>query len=198
MLAWCTFDGEKTAKFKDSKEIPRMELHVLGSLMIFWNPQNPREQCQTLMSYYSMSSQCSSTSWVSQVPGLGSKVSCQRTFPSKNPTGSSEAKIWGFHKFHKCHTLPEPTQTTLLKTIWEKKKILVACIFSFSKLFFYSFNCLVSKNASFLLFQTNPTFYITLNPFPNKPLFPCVWSTNLLKSLWEKEKLFFSYSVFCP
>ena len=42
------------------------------------------------------------------------------------------------------------------------------------------------------------------NPFQNKPLFLCVCSTNLLKTLWEKEKLLasnnssFFKSVFLP
>ena len=40
------------------------------------------------------------------------------------------------------------------------------------------------------------------NPFPNKPWFSHVCSTNLLKTMWEKEKLLlksnfsFSHSVF--
>ena len=40
------------------------------------------------------------------------------------------------------------------------------------------------------------------NPFPNKPLFLCVCSTSLLKTLWKKKKLLimskfsFSHSVF--
>ena len=43
-----------------------------------------------------------------------------------------------------------------------------------------------------------------INPFPNKPVFLCVCSTNLLKTLWEQEKLLvmsnfsFSHSVFYP
>ena len=43
---------------------------------------------------------------------------------------------------------------------------------------------------------------ITVNPLPNKLWFLRVCSTNLLKTLWEKEKLlvtsnfFFSHSVF--
>ena len=43
-----------------------------------------------------------------------------------------------------------------------------------------------------------------LNPFPNKPWFLRVCSTNLLKTPWEKEKLLimsnfsFSHSVFYP
>ena len=42
----------------------------------------------------------------------------------------------------------------------------------------------------------------TLNPFPNNPWFVRVWSTSLLKTLWEKEKLLvtsnfsFSHCVF--
>ena len=42
----------------------------------------------------------------------------------------------------------------------------------------------------------------TFNPFPNKPWFLHVYSTSLLKTLWEKEKLLvtsnfsFSHSVF--
>ena len=43
-----------------------------------------------------------------------------------------------------------------------------------------------------------------LNSFPNKPWFLRVCSTNILKTLWEKEKLLvksnfsFSHSVFYP
>ena len=50
--------------------------------------------------------------------------------------------------------------------------------------------------------QDLPSLY--LNPFPNKPLFLRVGSTNLLKTLWEKEKLLvtsnfsFFHSVFYP
>ena len=43
------------------------------------------------------------------------------------------------------------------------------------------------------------------SPFPNNPLFPCVCSTNPLKTLWEEEKLlmmsnfsFETLSVFFP
>ena len=47
--------------------------------------------------------------------------------------------------------------------------------------------------------KINYSFFF--NPFPNKPLFLCVCSTSLLKTLWEKEKLLamsnfsFSHSV---
>ena len=46
--------------------------------------------------------------------------------------------------------------------------------------------------------------YGYFNPFPNKPWFLRVYSTSLLKTLWEKEKLLvtsnfsFSHSVFYP
>ena len=47
-------------------------------------------------------------------------------------------------------------------------------------------------------------FKVYLNPFPKKPLFLCVCSTGLSKTLWEDEKLLvtsnfsFSHSVFYP
>ena len=49
-----------------------------------------------------------------------------------------------------------------------------------------------------------PPMVIAINPFPNKPWFLRICSTNLLKTLWEKEKLLvasnfsFSHSVFYP
>ena len=49
--------------------------------------------------------------------------------------------------------------------------------------------------------NTNPVHF---NLFPNKPCFLCVCSTNLLKTLWEKEKLLvtsnfsFSHSIISP
>ena len=51
-------------------------------------------------------------------------------------------------------------------------------------------------------FQCNIAITNFLNPFPNKPWFLRVCSANLLKTLWEKEKLLeasnfsFSHSVF--
>ena len=50
----------------------------------------------------------------------------------------------------------------------------------------------------------NALFYWGLNPFPNKPWFLRVYSRDLLKTLWEKEKLLimsnfsFSHTVFWP
>ena len=39
---------------------------------------------------------------------------------------------------------------------------------------------------------------LAFNPSPNKPLFLCVCSTHLLKTLWEKEKLLVTsnFSIF--
>ena len=57
--------------------------------------------------------------------------------------------------------------------------------------------------SSDLLFQLYDTI-TTLNPFPKKPLFSRVFSTSLLKTMWEKEKLLvtsnfsFSHSLFYP
>ena len=50
----------------------------------------------------------------------------------------------------------------------------------------------------------NCSIICCFNPFPNKPWFLRVCSTNLLKTQWEEEKLLvtsnfsFSHSVFCP
>ena len=92
--------------------------------------------------------------------------------------------------------------------------MLAISIFSISQNLFYStaeISCvelhLLSakafnlKKAKHLSFGTSlsPT---GLNPFPNKPWFLRVCSTNLLKTLWEKEKMLvtsnfsFSHSVF--
>ena len=75
---------------------------------------------------------------------------------------------------------------SLLKTLWEKEKMLVTSIFSFSH---NVFKPVIDKNRHF-------------NPFQNKPWLLRVCSTSLLKTLWEKEKLLkkcnfsFSRSVF--
>ena len=52
--------------------------------------------------------------------------------------------------------------------------------------------------------KRNLMFRVAFNPFPNKPWFLCVYSTSLVKTLREKEKLLvtsnfsFSDSVFYP
>ena len=59
----------------------------------------------------------------------------------------------------------------------------------------------VKYNVSYRLSKLKPTKCL-VNPFPNKPWFLCICSTNLLKTLREKEKLLrtsnfsFSPSVF--
>ena len=59
---------------------------------------------------------------------------------------------------------------------------------------------LIKLEKTFIQFFT----YCYFNPFPNKPWFLRVCSTNLLETLWEKEKLLlmsnfsFSCSVFLP
>ena len=60
--------------------------------------------------------------------------------------------------------------TSLLKTMWEKEKLLVKSNFSFSHSVLYPFRDL------------SP-------PFPNKPWFVRVCSTSLSKTMWEKQKL---------
>ena len=60
-------------------------------------------------------------------------------------------------------------------------------------------HCILPKT----LFTFSPAQF-SFNPFPNKPWFLRVCSTNLLKTQWEEEKLLvtsnfsFSHSVFCP
>ena len=57
-----------------------------------------------------------------------------------------------------------------------------------------------SKGLKFVAWEKS--LNVLLNRFPNKPLFLCICSTSLLKTLWEKEKLLvtgnfsFSHSVF--
>ena len=61
-----------------------------------------------------------------------------------------------------------------------------------------TFNYILTRSCIFL------TVIEPLNPFPKKPGFLLVYSTSLLKILWEKEKLLvmsnfsFFHSVFYP
>ena len=60
------------------------------------------------------------------------------------------------------------------------------------------------QNTSNFVSQTPALSFVAIvfNPFPNKPWFLRVYSTSLLKTLWEKEKLLvmsnfsFSHGVF--
>ena len=55
-----------------------------------------------------------------------------------------------------------------------------------------------------MLILASVFYYFDINPFPNEPWFLRICSTNLLKTLWGKEKLLvmsnfsFSLSVFYP
>ena len=90
----------------------------------------------------------------------------------------------------------------------KRKKFLVMRNFSFSLSIFeilvlltYPIKGLFGKGLSTL---EKGKFGNIIIPFPNKPWFLCVYSTSLLKTLWEKEKLLvtsnfsFSHGVFYP
>ena len=90
--------------------------------------------------------------------------------------------------------------------------MLVTSIFSFSHNVFWvvkSRDCVVIKLIEFfvvllstLLLLALSSIYTHFIPFPNKPWFLRLYSTNPVKTLWEKEKLLvmsnfsFSHSVF--
>ena len=101
-------------------------------------------------------------SWVSPVLGWGSEVSCPRTLPRKNPEDPVrlEPRTPGLQVKHftteprrtpwvkeKMLVNPFPNKpwflrvcsTSLLKTLWEKEKLLVTSNFSFSRCVFYPF-----------------------------------------------------------
>ena len=102
-------------------------------------------------------------------------------------------------------------QRCSLKTLYEKEKMLITSIFSFSHNVFYPSK---NKNPFFdhhlfchlqmLSMYIGLKFCCLVYPFPNTPLFLCVCSTFLSKTLWEKEKLLvpsnfsFSPSPFYP
>ena len=64
-----------------------------------------------------------------------------------------------------------------LKTLWESEKLFITNNFSFSHNILYPFGELLPFLSNLKL------------PSP-KPWFLCVYSTSVLKTLWEKEKLF--------
>ena len=92
------------------------------------------------------------------------------------------------------------TVRVYLKTLWEKKKLLVTSNFSFSHSVFYRFGKL--SGIFMKLSSAKSSNLEEFNPFPNKPWFLRVCSISLLKTLREKEKLLvtsnfpFSHSVF--
>ena len=103
------------------------------------------------------------------------------------------------------------------KTLWEKEKLLFTSNFPFSH---SVFKRLVSKGRQKVSLCGNGLnkgsdgecmyalhhmiLIYTINPFPNKPWLLHVCSKNLLKTLWEKEKLLvmsnysLSHSVLYP
>ena len=88
-----------------------------------------------------------------------------------------------------------------LKTLWEIEKLLVTSNFSFSHNVLKSYLLLMRQNEYLWTKGLNsptpndPLFsgiyerFFFLKPFPNKPLLFSVYSTSLLKTMWEKEKL---------
>ena len=81
--------------------------------------------------------------------------------------------------------------------MWENKKLLLTSNFSFSYNVSYSF-----RELSTTFIKSKIVLCNLFNPFPNKPWFLWIYSTSLLKTLWEKEKMLvtsifsFSHSVF--
>ena len=90
-------------------------------------------------------------------------------------------------------------RTCVLKTLWEKGKLLVTSNFSFPCSVFYPFWKLY---ATCIIFEI--VVRLSVNPFPHNDTFWHPWETSLLKTPWEKEKLLvtsnfsFSHSVFYP
>ena len=83
-------------------------------------------------------------------------------------------------------------RTSHLKTLWEKEKMLVTGIFSFSHNVFYPlgefpaiFIKFENNVCTLSLFGKSPKFVVwdRINPFPNKPWFLRVSRTSLLKTL---------------
>ena len=107
-----------------------------------------------------------------------------------------------------------------IEKFWKTEKLLIMSKFSSSLCVFKKPVLQTRKNQDLFWKGLNIGDYITLNinslvqtesicrqqfnGFPSKPLFVCVYSTNLLKTLWEKEKLLvmsnfsFSHCVFYP
>ena len=102
------------------------------------------------------------------------------------------------------------------ETLWDREKMLVSSILSFShnvfypikeKLHYWSHSEIVFSKYGIsnldILKGLNFVTWSKVNPFPNKPFCLPICSTSHLKTLWEKEKLLkrskFSFShVFYP
>ena len=87
------------------------------------------------------------------------------------------------------------------KRCWELEKIFMTSIFSLFQFFFFFF---LLKAFFLFAIQSDNEFYIVthnlglINHFPNKPLFLCVWSTSLLKTLEKRRNFSFSHTVSYP
>ena len=76
-----------------------------------------------------------------------------------------------------------------VENILEKQKMLVSSILSCSHIIF--------KSSFFRVVKSQDCVLKRVNPFPSKPLVLPVCSTNLLKTLWEKEKLHVTSNFVC-
>ena len=86
-------------------------------------------------------------------------------------------------------------RTNLLKTLWEKEKLLVTNNFSFSNSVFYPFEELSAIFVKFeivickLLQFGRVLNLLSVNPFPNKPWFLRVCSTSLFENTVGKGQI---------
>ena len=107
-------------------------------------------------------------------------------------------KVGFFNPFPNNPWFLRVCSTSLLKTLWEKEKLLVTskfllfpkCFLTFSRTFCnfrYIWNCRLQthsvwKSLKFVVWER-------FNPIPNKPWFVRVCSTSLLKTMWEKGEI---------
>ena len=77
---------------------------------------------------------------------------------------------WKSFVWYRVNSLPY--NPDLLKTLWEKEKMLLTSIFSFS----HNISTIPKRSSIFNLFPHNDTVWR-------------IWERSLLKTLWEKEKL---------
>ena len=117
------------------------------------------------------------------------------------------SRVLTLSSIHTCFN----TWTKNRKTLWKKVTLLKMSNFTFFHNVFYAI-CILKSFKSYISLAVCRFFKFEMvskwwmmewvKPFPNKPLFLCVSSTCLLKTLWGKEKLLttsnfsFSLSVF--
>ena len=102
----------------------------------------------------------------------------------------------GYHHFllfQQCFQNPSFSGSLKLRLVWERVWFQISWKYCEKRRIYHPF-------LSFLPYST--FFFKSINSFPNKPLFLCICSTGLLKTLWEKEKLLvtsnfsFPHSIF--